>query len=307
MARKRSKLNDDSREFVLQVVDVLDDLKSYWPLTLRQVYYQLVSKLIIPNNDTEYRKLSVKLTKGRLEGLVPWEALEDRSRSTHHSAGWEDQASFVEREVENLLEGYRRDLLANQPHSLELWVEKDALSKVCHDVAFRYCVPVIVARGFSSISYVNECRKRIKRNYEIEDRPTRILYFGDLDPSGWEMLPAMLETLQDEMGLGDLVEGVRCALMPDQVKKHKLPKDPTALKKTDSRAKKYQERFGNLAVELDALSPPLLQQIVKDSIVANLDVAEFNRQVDLQSEERRNLKDLRSDVLAFIEERLEEE
>lgn len=306
MARKRSKLNEESRAFVVQVGTVLDELKSYWPLTLRQVYYQLVSKLMIPNNDKAYRKLSVKLVKGRLEGTIPWEALEDRSRATHHSAGWDDQSHFIERSTASLLKGYRRDLLQGQPHSLELWVEKDALSRVCHDVAYKYCVPTIVAKGFSSMSYVNECRKRINRNYEYDRRPTRILYFGDLDPSGWEMLPAMLETLQEEMGLGRLVDGVRCALMPDQVTAHQLPKDPSALKKTDSRAKKYMERFGNLSVELDALSPPLLQQIVEESITANLDTDEFAYQKDIQEEERDHLADLRADVLEFIEKQIDE-
>jgi len=301
MARKRSKLNEESRTFVEQVIDILDGLRNYWPLTLRQVYYQLVSALIIPNNDKEYRKLSTKLTKARLEGLVPWDALEDRSRSLHQSRGWDDMEHFVQQETKNLLTGYRRDLLTDQPYSLEVWVEKDALSRVCHDIAFEYSVPVVVARGFSSISYVNDCRRRVEQNKSWYDRPTRILYFGDLDPSGWEMLPAMMETLQKEMGLGALVDGVRCALTPDQVTHYNLPEDPTALKKTDSRAKKYQQRFGDLAVELDALSPPILQGVVREAIEDNLDMDIFGEQQDLEEEEKEDLRDLRADVLAYIQ------
>jgi len=101
----------------------------------------------------------------------------------------------------------------------------------------------------------------VERNAQNGKR-TMILYFGDLDPSGWEMLPPLLTTLQDEMGLGDLVAGRRCALTPAQVEANKLPRNPDALKETDTRAKKYMARFGDLAVELDALPPATLEALV---------------------------------------------
>jgi hypothetical protein len=292
-------------EFVEEVEDILDGLRSYWPLTLRQIYYQLVAALVIDNNDKEYRKLSSKLAQARLQGLIPWEAMEDRTRSTMHSAGWEEEADFIERETEKFLLGYRRDLLQSQEYAYELWVEKDALSSICHEVAFKYCIPVIVAKGFSSISYVHQCRKRIERNLEW-GKKTRILYFGDLDPSGWFMLPAMLETLQDEMELGDAVEGIRGALTPEQVRKYSLPKDPKALKAKDPRAKKYVEMFGTLAVELDALSPPILQEVITETIEGTIDMDAFEEELEEQEEERVRLAELRTDILASIEERLDE-
>ncbi len=41
-------------------------------LTLRQLYYQLVSRDVILNNQKEYAKLSILLTKGRMAGIVDW-------------------------------------------------------------------------------------------------------------------------------------------------------------------------------------------------------------------------------------------
>lgn len=299
--RNRGTWTDVKNEYLEQVIQVLDSLKRYWPLTLRQVYYQLVAALVIENNRGQYQKLSRVLSQARIDGIVPWSAIEDRARSTLFSAGWWDAASFVEREKENFLNGYRRHLTQDQECALELWVEKDALSRVCHDVAFGYCVPVVVAKGFSSVSYVNEAANRIRENRKA-GRTTKILYLGDLDPSGWEMLPSMMITLEDEMGLEGDVEGIRCALTPQQVKAYSLPRSPDAIKETDSRAKKYLARFGPIAVELDALKPQLLQQIIRQSIEDNLDMDLFREQKRIEADESEKLERLKDRVDIYVDD-----
>ena len=297
--RNRGGWTPATLAYLEHVVAVLNGLTDYWPLTLRQVYYQLVASGAIQNNLGEYSKLSRILTKARLDGYVSWDAMEDRTRVTLNSGGWMDQEHFVDYELDNFLTGYRRDLLQTQVAALEIWVEKDALSRVCHNVAFPYCVPVIVARGFSSISYVHECRKRVKANAD-EGKRTVILYFGDLDPSGWEMLPAMLETLQNEMALENLVEGKRCALTLEQVGAYNLPRNPDALKPTDTRAKKYMDRFGNLAVELDALPPATLESLVRGAIESNLDLSKFEAEQQREAQERARLAAIRHKVKGLI-------
>jgi hypothetical protein len=297
--RNRGGWSKASLAYLENVRTVLDGLADYWPLTLRQVYYQLVAVGMIANSLAEYDKLSRMLSKARLDGRTPWGAIEDRTRAILHSGGWQDMKEFVSQEKENFLTGYRRDLLQTQAAALEVWVEKDALSRVCYNVAFPYCVPVIVARGFSSISYVHECRKRVKQNIKNGKR-TVILYFGDLDPSGWEMLPAMLETLQNEMSLGDLVEGKRYALTTAQVEMYGLPRNPDALKLTDTRAKKYMEQFGDLAVELDALPPAILEALVEQAIKENLDKTKFEAERRQEAAERADLTAMRTHVCNLI-------
>lgn len=297
--RNRGGWSKEALQYVDRVNEILAGLQGYWPLTLRQVYYQLVAAGDIQNNTGQYNKLSRILTKARLSELVSWDAIEDRSRSTLSSYRWGDRDSYISAVTEYLFKSYRRDLLQDQAQALEIWVEKDALSRVCERSADPYGVPVIVARGFSSVSYVHECRKRILEN-SGNGHNTVILYFGDLDPSGWEMLPAMLETLQREMNLGDLVTGVRCALKLDQVNFYNLPKNPDALKPTDTRAKKYMKLFGDLAVELDALPPAELEALVKKAIEDNIDISLYTAQQQQAKVDIKSLSSISEKVKQYI-------
>jgi hypothetical protein len=269
------------------------------------LYYQLVSRDIIENSLGEYKQLSDLLAKARLAGLVPWAALEDRARTILRPSCCANKQEYIKAELARFLSYYRRDLAQSQPHALELWIEKDALSQIVYNVAWSYRIPVVVARGFSSVSYLHECRSRVERNAELGKR-TKILYFGDLDPSGWEMLPAMLRTLQVEMGLGDLVEGIRCALLPSQVEQYQLPRSIDAMKESDPRTPKFKAMLrqqgypDDLAVELDALPPALLQGLVQQAIEANLDMALFEEERRLQDVEHAHLGELRRKVRAML-------
>jgi hypothetical protein len=303
--QKRRGIGPKRRELLEHVQLVLNELRSFWPLTLRQLYYQLVSRGIIENSLGEYKQLSDLLAKARLAGLVPWAALEDRARTILRPSCCANKQEYIKAELARFLSYYRRDLAQSQPHALELWIEKDALSQIVYNVAWSYRIPVVVARGFSSVSYLHECRSRVERNAELGKR-TKILYFGDLDPSGWEMLPAMLRTLQVEMGLGDLVEGIRCALLPSQVEQYQLPRSIDAMKESDPRTPKFKAMLrqqgypDDLAVELDALPPALLQGLVQQAIEANLDMALFEEERRLQDVEHAHLGELRSKVRAML-------
>lgn len=294
-----------TRTYLDTVVATIEGMRTYWPLTLRQVYYQLVAALVIENTKNTYKRLSDLLSDARFNGELPWESMEDRSRVYLASGGWQSKSTFADQEMRGFLEGYRRDLLQDQPARLELWSEKDAVSRIAHAVALDYCVPVIAARGFASTSFKNECRKRILWNYE-RGQQTIILYFGDLDPSGWEMLPAMMRTFRETMDLSEQqVISRRCALNLEQVEQYRLPHSIGAVKEGDSRTPKYRQLFGDLAVELDALRPDLLADIVRRTIEQNLDMALFQQQQAAEQRERDELATIKRSVKPLIQDSLQ--
>lgn len=305
-----STLRQSTRSLIDAATAIVNGLVDFWPLTLRQIYYQLVSQLVLENRLGEYKRLSRILSDARIAGQVPWEAMEDRSRSMLVSGGWPHARSFVDDQVGDFCLGYRRDLLQGQTHRLEIWVEKDALASIIHRVAFAYCVPVIVARGFSSTSYVKQCADRITASLSEAKQSTRVLYFGDFDPSGWEMPEAMRRKLVDRLDVspGSLVIE-RCALLPEQIQEHGLPKDPDAMKEGDSRTAKFLSLFGAdvSPVELDAIHPETLQEIVRGAITRNLNMASFAHQQEVETVERQSVDRIAGQVSEFVTDLLAQE
>jgi ADP-ribose pyrophosphatase YjhB (NUDIX family) len=161
----------------------------------------------------------------------------------------------------------------------------------------------VVCRGFSSVTFLHEYRQRAERHSAQGQEPV-MLYFGDFDPSGEEMAVAMRTTLREEMGVEDLrIEKV--ALTVDDITRYQLPHDPRALKRTDTRAQKHVERYGELAVELDALPPDVTEQKVRGAIEAELDVDLFNEEMEREELERATLHRIKAEVSTHIEKALD--
>ena len=267
---------------------VLKELEAYKPLTLRQIYYQLVSKEVIENTTSQYGMLSGLLKWARLDGKVSWDDVEDRVRAVHSGIGWDDKEEFIEQELDRFLEGYRRHLVQSQDVFLEVWIEKDALSRLCSTITKEYCVSTVVCRGFSSVTFLHEYANRVDWHRSQGQEPV-MLYFGDFDPSGEEMAVSMGKTLRDEMGIEELrLEKV--ALRVEDIAQYRLPHDPRALKKTDTRAKKHVERYGELAVELDALPPNILEGKIRVAIEAEIEVDLLNEEMQRQESERMDIE-----------------
>ena len=127
-----------------------------------------------------------------------------------------------------------------------------------------------------------------------------MLYFGDFDPSGMEMLTAMETTLGEEMGV-DGLQFKRVALLRDDIFEYRLPHNPNALKRLDTRTKKHLEAYGELAVELDALRPDVLEQKIETAIEAEItDVKAFNAQVDRFTKDKQELQETKQKILDVL-------
>ncbi len=285
-----------------KVTNILTEFEKYKPLTLRQVYYQLVGNGFIENKVSEYGMLSVLLKHARIDGYISWDNIEDRIRAFHNLTGWQNTSVFIKSENEDFLDGYRRDLMQTQDKHIELWVEKDALSTIFTRVAGRYTIPVGVCRGFNSISFQNDIRNRIEY-YSSTKKNTVILYFGDFDPSGLAIMPAMETTLRYEMNVSNF-EFKHIALSQGDIIKYKLPYNAKALKKTDTRAKKHLETYGEVAVELDALRPDVLEEKIKTAIEKELYVPAFNSEVEIYNKDIDLLNNLKLKTEEFIKTEL---
>ena len=276
---------------------ILEELEEFKPLTLRQIYYQLVGKNYIENSSSQYGMLSKLIKHARLDNYIQWTDIEDRVRSYHDFSGWKDADAYKSSSIDGFLTNYHRDLTLSQEVYLEIWIEKDALSSIFTKVASKYTVPVVVCRGFSSVSFLNDYKTRLR--FSQSRRPV-LLYFGDFDPSGVEMLKSMETTLKDELKV-ERIEFKRIALQKEDIDVYNLPHSPEALKKKDTRAKKHVAMYGELAVELDALPPSVLQNKIKMAIENELDMDLFMEEKETEVSESSRLRLIKSDVSEFVE------
>jgi hypothetical protein len=252
-------------------------LEQSFPQTLRQCYYQLVAKQIIPNNKNSYQRLSGVLVDARLQGLIPWDWLEDRLRATRKPSMWKNVREFADVAVR----AYRRDVWATQPSYLQCWLEKDALSGIFEDALEDYGVPLNVGRGFDGWSSLHE----LAEYFKSLKKPVKILYFGDFDPSG----DSMHKSLAHRFGLlGFQPEIEVVAILKSDIKRYNLP--PDFAKLSDSRSAKFVARHGEQScVELDALPSAVLRARLIEHVKANISLDELSRTKAKQERERRRI------------------
>lgn len=301
MARQKWTWTKQKLERAAEVISVVEKLRGYWPLTLRQIYYQLVAVGAIDNTRSRYITLSRLVKWLRIDGKLPWEALEDRSRTLTEKHGITDAGTFFDNAAYWFLRGYERCLIQDQKRYLEVWVEKDALLGIFKKIADKYCIRTVVCKGYNSVTFLKDYYHRAVKAQDVGQLPT-VLYYGDLDPSGVQALEASVETLEDELLL-DGIDCLRKGLNPDQVQQYNLPRNPNAVKRTDPRYPKYIKRFGDYAVELDALHPRDLEYIVERDIRELIDIDLVDEQRELGDDEKRKLERLRDEIIEFAKKK----
>ena len=278
--------NRNSRERLKLCQTILEEYKAdNIVLTLRQLFYQLIGKDLIPNTQKEYKKLSTLLTKARESGRVDWSCIEDRIR---RPLEW-NWFNNIQECAKEAAQGFCLQRWSTQPKYVELWCEKDALSSVLRPICDELFVTSMVNRGYSSCSAMYEARNRIERNRKHNkwriSRRVHILYLGDLDPSGEDMV----RDIRDRFDMFEVedIKVTKVAINPDQVKRWNLKHNTAKL--SDSRADGFIAKFGNKSYEVDAIPPRELQKLIKRSIVKHMDMASYQRIVSVEASMRSKL------------------
>lgn len=285
-------------------------------LTLRQIYYQFVARDQFPddrrwrwtgskwvrdpngtkNADPNYKWLGSILCDGRMAGLVDWDAMEDRGRNLLTLPTWDSPSSIIDACARQ----FRFDLWENQPHYVEVWIEKEALIGVVAVPANKWCVPHFACKGYTSQSEMwdaghNRLRQQVRTGKKIT-----ILHLGDHDPSGIDMTRDIRERLS--MFVGSRVEIVRLALNMDQVERYQPPPNPA--KMTDTRFEGYADLYGDESWELDALSPDVIADLIERQVMNRLDAEQWDKDKRREEEAREVLGEIANrfdEVQDFIE------
>ena len=243
-----------------------------YELTLRQLYYQFISRESFPdswrdkvtgskNNERSYKKLGNIISDARLAGLIDWEAITDRTRQLKSWSLYDNLPDFLR----TMKWRFAYNVWKDQPVYIEVWVEKEALAQVIEKACRHLYVPHCSCKGYMSQSAMWRSAVRFQNRKE-EGKEGHLIYLGDHDPSGMDMS----RDIGDRQDL--FLSGVtthRIALNWDQVEQYAPPPNPT--KVTDSRAQGYIDEYGLDCWELDALEPSVLDLLIQDKISSLID------------------------------------
>jgi hypothetical protein len=246
---------EERREKLFEIVDAMR------PMTVRQVFYQATVRGVIEKSERGYTKVQTDLTLLRRAGDLPYNWLADNTR-------WQRKPrtfASIQQALLNTAKFFRKDLWDDADTHVEVWLEKDALAGVLYPVMSMYDVPLMVARGYASLSFLHTAAEYIS-DLNV---PTYIYHLGDHDPSGVNAGEKIEETLRDMAPDADIYFE-RLAVTPPQIIEWNLPSRPT--KASDTRAAKFDSDF---SVELDAIAPERLREIVGDAIERHLPPERF--------------------------------
>lgn len=228
-----------------------------YDLTLRQLYYQFVARDLIPNTQQSYKRLGKIINDGRLAGEVDWNHIVDRTRNLESNSHWDEPADIVRACADQ----FRYDLWEDQPHRIEVWIEKDALLGVIERPCQDLDVGWFSCRGYTSQSEMWRAAMRLNKYVVNEGQEPIIIHLGDHDPSGLDMTRDM----QDRLELfGCPAKIHRVALNWEQITLYNPPPNPAKL--SDSRAIDYISQHGPDSWELDALEPQVITELIREEV-----------------------------------------
>jgi hypothetical protein len=274
----------DSLAMIDTINAILDDYVSQkYVVTVRQLYYQLVSQAVIPNTERSYKKITSLVNDGRMAGLIDWDAIEDRTRSFIRNTHWDNAGQILR----GAAYGFYMDMWKDQECRLFCIVEKEALAGVLERSCKQYDIPLLAARGYPSGTVLRDFVESDLSNHSRQQ--IIILHLGDHDPSGIDMsrdLEQRIRLFGEEYDLNIYFN--RIALNMHQI--HEQAPPPNPAKTTDARFVEYRRRFGDESWELDALKPTYLNALIKENVDRYVDF-------DLWGTRAKEIEDTKAELL----------
>lgn len=120
-----------------------------------------------------------EIRQAREQGDIPWAWVVDESRQLEQPPSWSNPEEFIE----SVIPQYRLDYWEHQPYAVEVWSEKSTVSGTLRPVLRRFGVGYRSMHGYTSATKVHDVADLTL----CLEKPLRVLYVGDFDPSGMSM------------------------------------------------------------------------------------------------------------------------
>jgi hypothetical protein len=243
-------------------------------VTLRQLFYRLVSDEILRNTKSDYTALASRTAALRRDRAFP--AMVDRTRALERMQSW----NSVEEAVNERVNEFRLDHSEGQRCSIYVFVEKAALENQLWSWFGHLGIGIAALRGYHSVPLEWQIKRDlVNRRNGFERRIA--LYVGDYDSTGkdiernfWRYLRPFFHEVE------------RVALAWDQIEEHDLPLQLG--KSGDTRAVAFaaEHEGENVQVEVDALPPDVLRGLLTKAIDKHYDYGAYEAVLEREGELR---------------------
>ena len=250
---------------------LLEIVRAAQPATVRQIFYLASVRGIVPKDEGGYDRVQVDLVEMRRSGHLPYGWIVDHTRWQRRPVTF----NSIDEALADTAATYRKALWRDAESYVEIWLEKDALSGVVMPITSKFDVPLMVARGYASETFLHAAGKYMA----AVKKPCFVYHFSDFDPSGQDAARAVEKGLRQHAGMAE-IHFERIAVTHSQIDEWTLPSRPT--KQSDSRAKK----FGPVSVELDAIDPNKLRELVEEVVTRHLPPDQYEILLAAEESER---------------------
>jgi hypothetical protein len=311
--KARKKISQGKMAMVNAICEILEMHRKYWPISIRQVHYDLLNDPPLRhskkpdstyvNDRRSYQNLSDLLTRMRVSGMVPFDAIGDETREVVTWSGvHKDVGSFIRKELDGFLAVYWRDLQQSQPNHIEIVGEKNTIRGVINPVASEFCIPYTLGRGYSSIDPVKQMADRYRKSGKEK---LILLIMSDFDPEGEDIANVLPATLCRDFAIPEWRICCKKVCMTwDQVQARNLPENREAGKETSARYKNFVRKYGPHFYELETLPMEERSRMLEDAIVEVMDVDAYNREIGIEADECAKIMALKNKIGPMISEAL---
>jgi hypothetical protein len=296
--KTRHGISKGKEEMLRRAVTIVREQRKHWPLSDRSIHYDMLNEPPLRhskkpgsryrNDRVCYQDLCDLLTRARLAGMIPFQAIADPTRTV---CSWDldrEAGSFVKRQMDEFLVGYCRDYQQSQPNHIEIVGEKNTIAGSIRPVAMEYCVPYTLGRGYCSI----DPRYKMSQRFEASGKGKLIvLILSDFDPEGEDIAHSFARSMRDDFGVAEIVARKVC-LTYEQVLERDLPQT-FDMKTEGKRHKKFKEKYGDRVHELEALPPDERSRLLSEAILEVMDIDAYNRELDAEAEDAALIESIR--------------
>lgn len=306
---RRDKISAAKMPMLARALTLMEGRKEFWPLTVRQVHYLLLGPnaplghagkpgSTYVNDKSCYKDLCDLLGRARIEGYVPWAALDDETRRTDLNEFYRNPKDFFDRQFKNFLRYYWRNRQQSQPNHIEILGEKLTVHPMLQRIASEYTIPLTITRGTNVLAPKYKIYQRFKASRKAK---LILLIVGYLDPMGDTIAEDPIKSFQRDFGLPyHQIEAYRVALTPEQVDEFGLAPSMKAKPSSATYDKLVAKYNSTDAYELEAMDPADLSQMLEDAIKKVMDIDLYNQELAAEEKDSTKVIGLRMQIDEFL-------